>query len=144
MLHGTRSILAVGLTVGAVSAAILGGTALTAANDVDESFAGQGEGDISGFDVTDIAYTSDNDTNAVNPQISSVTFSLSRDGSAVVPADANASAFVQLRDEDTPTPNVSDWSTCVITAGEAVCTLTGNQQMAVKDVAALSVVAYDN
>lgn len=144
MLHRTRSVLAFGLTAGAVSAAILGGTALTAANDVSESFAGQGEGDISGFEVTDIAYTSDNDTNAVTPQISNVAFALSRIDSAVVPADANASAFVQLRDDTAPTPNVSDWAACVITAGEAVCALTGSQQMAVQDVVTLSVVAYDN
>jgi hypothetical protein len=79
-----------------------------ASNTVEESFAGDGEGNISGFNVTDIDY----ELNTSNPpEISSVSFTLD-------PAPVDGGAWVEFQDVN---GGVLGQSFCTVGGAVATC-----------------------
>jgi hypothetical protein len=103
----TRKLIAVLLVVLGLSAFI---TAMTAANTVPASKAGDGSGAISGYTVSAVHYN----LNATNPQsIDSVTFTLD---SAPV---AGSTVKIKL------VAAGSTWFSCTMTGANASCTTTG-------------------
>jgi hypothetical protein len=103
----TRRVIAVLLVVLGLSAFI---TAMTAANTVPASKAGDGSGAISGYTVSAVHYN----LNATNPQnIDSVTFTLD---SAPV---AGSTVKIKL------VAAGSTWFSCTMTGANASCTTTG-------------------
>jgi hypothetical protein len=103
----TRKVIAVLLVVLGLSAII---TAMTAANTVPASKAGDGSGAISGYTVSAVHYN----LNATNPQnIDSVTFTLDS-----VPV-AGSTVKIKLVGAG------STWFSCTMTGANASCTTTG-------------------
>jgi hypothetical protein len=103
----TRRVIAVLLVVLGLSAFI---TAMTAANTVPASKAGDGSGAISGYTVSAVHYN----LNTTNPQnIDSVTFTLD---SAPV---AGSTVKIKL------VAAGSTWFSCTMTGANASCTTTG-------------------
>jgi hypothetical protein len=103
----TRKVIAVLLVVLGLSAII---TAMTAANTVPASKAGDGSGAISGYTVSAVHYN----LNATNPQnIDSVTFTLDS-----VPV-AGSTVKIKL------VAAGSTWFSCTMTGANASCTTTG-------------------
>lgn len=92
--RGTR-LFAVGVAATALAA---GSYAYTAANTVTDTRAGDGTGDITGYDVTDVDYTL-----ATDPaDIDSVSFTLDAEASTVrAKVDASATAYATCA-EGTP------------------------------------------
>lgn len=135
--HTRRSVVAL---AGAGALTLLGGTALTAGNDVTSRSFGQGVGVVSGFQVTDVAYATN--TDSPDPRITWLSFTIERtDTSAhaqVLPT--NATVEVRLDVDGTFSPATScevdpsgDAAVCVVSALNArVGTLEG-----------ISVLAYD-
>lgn len=128
--------------VGIVAVAAVAGTAFAANNTVPDNNAGQGVSVVAGFTVTDVEYTTNTSGTVASPTVSTVSFAISRDGSASSTAvsDANATVQVQLR---TDTTN-QDWATCSVNAGAATCVTSGGATTALADVTGISVVAYDS
>ena len=139
MFKSTRRILFG--TVGLIGVAVTTGTALTASNTIETTNAGQGVEVVSGFAVTDVDYNT-SPTNEQSPKVDTVEFEIARttNNTSDAVADTNAEVFVQLRATGS---TYADWAACHVTAGHAVCALTGGEQMNVEDVVGISVVAYD-
>ena len=139
MFKSTRRILFG--TVGLIGVAVTTGTALTAGNNVETTNAGQGVEVVSGFAVTAVEYNSSPGAEEF-PKVDTVEFDIARTTNNTSDAvdDANAEVFVQLRAAGS---TYADWAACAVTAGHAVCALTGGEQMDVEDVVNISVVAYD-
>jgi hypothetical protein len=96
------SVLALGLGVG--------GYAFTAANTVAESKAGDGSGEITGYDVSEVDYT----LNATDPStIDSVDFTLDTEPTA------GSDVMVQLDSTG------GEWHDCTWTGTAASCDTTG-------------------
>jgi hypothetical protein len=94
--------------------------AFTATNTVDSSRAGIGDGDIDGYDVTNVSWTLDSDDPS---QITGVAFDLNESaGSAYARVDAGT------------------WATCVNSTGNSwTCAVSGDTE----DAASLEVAAAD-
>lgn len=139
MSKRNSKLFAAGL--GLLLVAGISGAALAAANTVSPSNAGQGEGTVAGFVVTDISY----EPGAAIPgddedvTVGTVTFDIARESSSTVVADANADVYVQLRSGAT----LSTWVKCAATAGAATCN-TASLDVTMAAVDEVSVVAYDN
>ena len=104
---------------------VVGSSALTASNTVADSNAGDGTGNVSGFDVTNISY----DLNATNPQnIDEVSFTLD------VAADE-----VEVRLDSSTTT----WYSCDTSGGTSITCDTTGTTIAVADVDEVRVVAVD-
>lgn len=98
-----------------------------AANTVPDSGAGDGEGTISGYTISNIGYTLDSD----DPQtLASVKFDIAAD------EDDVSADLVKVRlDESTTT-----WYDCTVAAGTATCSVAGTE-IKVVDADTLTVVA---
>ena len=130
--------------VSVLAFASIAGTALAANIATDESSAGQGVAVVDGFTVTDIEYDATPTSNEQQVLVTEVRFEITRDNDGSVqgplrPSDADAEAFVQLRDGAT----LSDWAQCTLDNGSAVCPVTGDEVIEVELLSDLSVVAYD-
>lgn len=130
--------------VSVLAFASIAGTALAANIATDESSAGQGVAVVDGFTVTNIEYDATPVGNEEQVLVTEVRFEITRDNDGDVqgpprPSDADAEAFVQLRDGAT----LSDWAQCSLTNGFAVCPVTGGEVIEVELLSDLSVVAYD-
>lgn len=126
----------------ALSFAAVAGTALAANVDTAPSSAGQGDAEVEGFTVTDIEYDATPTSDEEEVIVTEVRFDIVRDGEVQgpeLPSDADAEAFVQLRDEDSR----SEWAACSLDSGSATCPVTGEQQIEIEELSDLSVVAYD-
>lgn len=103
----------------ALLAFVLGTTAFAYAASItfngasNAGAAGQGSGDISGYNVTNIHYTLDGSDPA---QITGVTFSLTPDTASTVEAKITG---------------MTNWATCTGGASPWSCAVTGNAQAAV-------------
>ena len=128
--------------IAALSFAAVAGTALAANVGTDVSSAGQGDAAVEGFTVTDIEYDATPTSAEEQVIVTEVRFEITRDGTVqgpTQPSDADAEAFVQLRDDDTR----SDWATCTLDDGSATCPVTGNEVIEIEALDSLSIVAYD-
>ena len=128
--------------IAALSFAAVAGTALAANVGTDVSSAGQGDAAVEGFTVTDIEYDATPTSAEEQVIVTEVRFEITRDGTVqgpTQPSDADAEAFVQLRDGDTR----SDWATCTLDNGAATCPVTGNEVIEIEALDSLSIVAYD-
>ncbi|MFP4310547.1 MAG: hypothetical protein ACLFS9_01015 [Nitriliruptoraceae bacterium] len=128
--------------VAALSFAAVTGTALAANIDTAPSSAGQGDAGVEGFTVTNIEYDATPTADEEEVIVTEVRFDIVRDGDVQgpdLPSDADAEAFVQLRDDDSR----SEWAACSLADGSATCSVTGGQQMGIEELSELSVVAYD-
>jgi hypothetical protein len=85
---------------------------LTFNGGTDAGRAGSGTGTISGYDVTNVKYTLDNNDPAV---ITGVQFALTPDTATTAKANINGGA----------------WATCAHAGGAWTCPVTGNAQAAV-------------
>ena len=123
--------------LGVLGVAGLAGAAFAASITVDDSNAGQGNGDVSGFEVSAIEYSTDVATQTVDdPTVDEVSFDIDRvDGPAVTAADAQV--FVNL-DGDA-------YVECDLDGNRATCDLTeGDNAVTYSEVADISVVAFDS
>lgn len=139
-----RNALGTKLTtvLAALSFAAVAGTALAANIDTTPSSAGQGEAAVEGFTVTDIEYDATPTASEEEVVVTEVRFDIVRDGDVqgpTNPSDADAEAFVQLREDD----ERSEWAACNLADGAAVCPVTGGQQIEIEELSELSIVAYD-
>lgn len=125
-------------------AAVLGtlaaaGSAVAASNNVAPANAGAGVGVVTGFDVVDVAYTTEDRSGT--PTVTTVEFTITRQapGGAAV-ADTNAQVWTQLNSA----MGARDWAPCDVTAGAAVCVLDSpDGELALDDVTGINVSAYD-
>ena len=90
--------------------ALLAGRAATASNTVPSSPAGSGDGAVSGYTVSDVAYSLDGDV------LDGVTFTLAPAGATTVSARV------------APT---EPWSTCAVAGSAASCQLSSDAAVAV-------------
>lgn len=125
--------------LGVLGVAGIAGAAFAASVTIDNSNAGQGAEVVDGFTVTNIGYDATPKTDEAQANTVQVSFDIARDGQTQVVADDNAEVYVQLRDDTVR----SDWASCTVTAGKAVCALTADETMKVQDVDGISVVAFD-
>ena len=130
--------------IAALSFAAVAGTALAANVGTDVSSAGQGDAAVEGFTVTDIEYDATPTSAEEQVIVTEVRFEITRDDDGTVqgptqPSDADAEAFVQLRDGDTR----SDWATCTLDNGAATCPVTGDERIEIEALTGHSIVAYD-
>lgn len=140
MSRRNNKLVAAGL--GLLLVAGVSGAALAAANTVSPSNAGQGEGTVAGFVVTDITYQPAGgitDPGGADVTVGTVTFDIVRESSSTEVASANADVYVQLRSGAT----LSSWVACPTTAGVATCD-TESLDVTMASVDEVSVVAYDD
>lgn len=126
----------------ALSLAAIAGTALAANIDTTPSSAGQGDAVVDGFTVTNLEYDATPILDEQQVIITEVRFDIVRDGTVqgpLLPSNLDAEAFVQLRDGEAR----SQWAQCTLTAGAAVCPVTGGEQIEIEALSDISVVAYD-
>lgn len=127
ILAGTRAAKAAIAALSVAFLALLGSTALTASNTVPDSQAGDGAGEITGYEVTNVSY----DLNATNPQnIDEVTFDLD--------STPLAGSEIQIRLDSTGT----DWYSCTSSVAAVTCDTT-TPPASVLDADELRVVAVD-
>jgi len=115
------------LPVAFAAALATSGFAYMANNTVDPSNAGLGSQTISGYDVHNIKYTSDNA--AVDPKVTQVTFTLSH----TTGADAS-SAYAEIGGVQS--------SACTVSTGTWTCTWASANQQKVAAASSLTVLAY--
>jgi hypothetical protein len=136
------------------------GTALAASNTVGGANLGVGVGEVSGFTVSNVAYTTDFDeaefaSNEVyGVAVTEVSFTIERENSDVAVennvTEVNANVWVQLYGEIKDPDNIGfgepafgDWAYCEVTAGEATCELGDFQELSVSNLDELRVYAVD-
>lgn len=153
-----RSIATTGFVLLALMAAA--GTALAASNTVGGGNAGVGVGDVSGFTISNVAYTTDFDkaefgsNDVYGVTVEEVTFTIERDNSDVdVESNVttqNADVWIQLygevKDPENPgfeTPAFGDWQECSVVAGEALCEMGDFTELSVANLDELRVYAVD-
>src|SRR6056297_1797508 len=139
-----RSSLGSKLTsvLAALGFAAVAGTALAANIDTTPSSAGQGNAEVEGFTVTDIEYDATPTADEEQVVVTEVRFDIVRDGDVQgpeQPSDADAEAFVQLREDD----DRSEWAACTLDTGSATCAVTGGERIEIEALSELSIVAYD-
>jgi len=115
------------LPVAVAAALATSGFAYMATNTVDPSNAGLGSQTISGYDVHNIKYTSDNA--ATNPKITAVSFTLTNEGAGKT---APSAAYAEL--------NGVQSTACTVSSGTWSCAWSAGQDLT--GATSLTVLAY--
>lgn len=137
--QGTKRVLGLALVVGLLAA---GTYAFTATNTVAASKAGDGNGDISGFAISDVQYT----PNADGDKISSVNFLIENTADTVyaqVLDSLGASTSGLLNTSVCTEVTTGNLLTPVTGKAEWSCTFAALTQPPTKTAEELRVVAYD-
>jgi hypothetical protein len=115
---------------------------LSAFSNISGSSAGQGVEVVSGFIVTNVGYDARPSEKDPNADVVEVSFDISREEpqASFVVDYRNAGVFVQLRSDEVR----SEWAKCLVDEGSATCILEGFSRIDVKELSALSVIAFDS
>lgn len=126
---------------GAAAVAVLGGTAFTAGNDVADQSFGQGVGVVSGFQVSNVAYTTN--TDIPDPRVTYFNFDIVRTDTTTYAKVLPSNATVKIR-LNLGAGTFSSPVTCEVDAlGDAAVCVTNSLNARVSTIEGLSVLAYD-
>jgi hypothetical protein len=116
--------------------------ALAANVDTETSFAGQGNGTVTGFVTSNFAYTTSLDSSSTESAlVTKVIFDIARQASPQAVGAANAKVWIQLRSNKVGVNN-SNWVACTLTPGLADCN-TSALNFSMTNLDDLAIVAYD-